>query len=33
MDRQRAWDLLCEYTKGEGLRMHAPAVEAAGHIR
>ena len=27
-DRQAAWDLLCEYTKGEGLRKHGLAVEA-----
>jgi putative nucleotidyltransferase with HDIG domain len=26
--REQAWDLLCEYTKGEGLRKHALAVEA-----
>lgn len=29
MDRQQAWDLLCEYTKSENLRKHALAVEAA----
>lgn len=29
MDRQEAWDLLCEYTKSENLRKHALAVEAA----
>ena len=29
MDRQKAWDLLCEYTKSENLRKHALAVEAA----
>ncbi|UCC62670.1 MAG: HDIG domain-containing protein [Anaerolineae bacterium] len=29
MDRQQAWDLLCEYTKNENLRKHALAVEAA----
>jgi putative nucleotidyltransferase with HDIG domain len=29
MERQAAWDLLCEYTKSEGLRKHALAVEAA----
>jgi len=29
MDRQAAWELLCEYTKSEGLRKHALAVEAA----
>ena len=29
MDRQRAWDLLCEYTQNENLRKHALAVEAA----
>lgn len=28
-NRDDAWDLLCEYTKGEGLRKHALAVEAA----
>ena len=28
MDRQSAWDLLCEYTKSESLRKHAQAVEA-----
>jgi putative nucleotidyltransferase with HDIG domain len=28
-DRQEAWELLCEYTKGESLRKHALAVEAA----
>jgi predicted hydrolase (HD superfamily) len=28
-DRNEAWDLLCEYTKGESLRKHALAVEAA----
>jgi predicted hydrolase (HD superfamily) len=28
-DRQQAWELLCEYTKGESLRKHALAVEAA----
>jgi putative nucleotidyltransferase with HDIG domain len=28
MDRQAAWDLLCEYTKNENLRKHAMAVEA-----
>jgi len=28
MDRQEAWDLLCEYTKNENLRKHALAVEA-----
>ena len=27
MDRQQAWDLLCEYTKSDGLRRHALAVE------
>ncbi len=27
MDRQAAWDLLCEYTKNENLRKHALAVE------
>ena len=29
MDRQQAWDLLCEYTHNENLRKHALAVEAA----
>ena len=29
MDRQEAWNLLCEYTKSENLRKHALAVEAA----
>jgi predicted hydrolase (HD superfamily) len=28
-DRNDAWELLCEYTKGESLRKHAFAVEAA----
>lgn len=28
-DRSHAWELLCEYTKGESLRKHALAVEAA----
>jgi predicted hydrolase (HD superfamily) len=28
-DRNEAWELLCEYTKGESLRKHALAVEAA----
>jgi predicted hydrolase (HD superfamily) len=28
-DRNSAWELLCEYTKGESLRKHALAVEAA----
>jgi putative nucleotidyltransferase with HDIG domain len=28
MDRQAAWDLLCEYTQNENLRKHALAVEA-----
>ena len=28
-DRDAAWQLLCEYTKGDGLRKHALAVEAA----
>jgi predicted hydrolase (HD superfamily) len=28
-DREQAWELLCEYTQGEGLRKHALAVEAA----
>jgi putative nucleotidyltransferase with HDIG domain len=29
MNRQQAWDLLCEYTQSENLRKHALAVEAA----
>ncbi len=29
MTREEAWNLLCEYTKGESLRKHALAVEAA----
>ncbi|MEK6282236.1 MAG: HD domain-containing protein [Acidobacteriota bacterium] len=28
-DRNDAWELLCEYTKGDSLRRHALAVEAA----
>ena len=28
MDREQAWDLLCEFTKSDGLRRHALAVEA-----
>ncbi|MCH8850976.1 MAG: HD domain-containing protein [Chloroflexi bacterium] len=28
MDRDAAWELLCEYTKSEGLRKHGLAVEA-----
>ena len=28
MEREAAWNLLCEYTKSEGLRKHALAVEA-----
>jgi putative nucleotidyltransferase with HDIG domain len=27
LDREQAWDLLCEFTKSEGLRKHALAVE------
>lgn len=29
MDRAEAWELLCEYTKGDSLRKHAIAVETA----
>jgi putative nucleotidyltransferase with HDIG domain len=29
MDRDEAWDILCQYTKGEALRKHGLAVEAA----
>lgn len=28
MTREQAWEILCEYTKSEGLRKHALAVEA-----
>ena len=28
MDRNAAWELLCEFTKGEGLRKHGLAVES-----
>jgi putative nucleotidyltransferase with HDIG domain len=28
MDRNAAWDLLCEFTQGDGLRKHGLAVEA-----
>ncbi len=28
MDRDKAWDLLCEFTQNEGLRKHGVAVEA-----
>jgi putative nucleotidyltransferase with HDIG domain len=28
-DREEAWELLCEYTKGDSLRKHALAVETA----
>jgi putative nucleotidyltransferase with HDIG domain len=28
LDRQQAWNILCEFTKSEGLRKHALAVEA-----
>ena len=28
-DRKDAWELLCEYTKGDSLRKHALAVETA----
>src|SRR4051794_20038448 len=27
LDREQAWNILCEYTKSEGLRKHALAVE------
>jgi putative nucleotidyltransferase with HDIG domain len=27
MEREQAWEILCEYTKSEGLRKHALAVE------
>jgi putative nucleotidyltransferase with HDIG domain len=35
MTREQAWELLCEYTKSEGLRKHALAVETcvAGYAR
>ncbi|MBD0326962.1 MAG: metal-dependent phosphohydrolase, partial [Pyrinomonadaceae bacterium] len=29
LNREDAWELLCEYTKGDSLRKHALAVEAA----
>jgi predicted hydrolase (HD superfamily) len=29
MDRQQAWDLVCEYTASDSLRKHMQAVEAA----
>jgi len=29
MNREQAWELLCEYTKSDSLRKHALAVEAA----
>jgi putative nucleotidyltransferase with HDIG domain len=28
IDREQAWEILCEFTKSEGLRKHALAVEA-----
>ena len=28
LDRDKAWDILCEFTKSDGLRKHALAVEA-----
>jgi len=28
IDREKAWEILCEFTKSEGLRKHALAVEA-----
>src|SRR5690348_14627984 len=35
LDREQAWNLLCEYTKSEGLRKHALAVETcvAAYVR
>jgi putative nucleotidyltransferase with HDIG domain len=35
MTREQAWEILCEYTKSEGLRKHALAVETcvAGYAR
>src|SRR2546425_11206638 len=35
MDRQAAWELLCEFTKNENLRRHAQAIEACmrGYFR
>lgn len=32
MTRKDAWELLCEYTKGESLRKHALAVESAVRV-
>jgi putative nucleotidyltransferase with HDIG domain len=32
ISRQEAWNLLCEWTKGESLRRHALAVEAAMRV-
>jgi predicted hydrolase (HD superfamily) len=27
LDREQAWNILCEFTKSDGLRKHALAVE------
>ena len=31
IDREQAWQILCEFTKSEGLRKHALAVETCEH--